>query len=350
LFARFRFKHNGIIISCSHITFIKKGGGMRLRAWLVQGRGLLLASVIVGVACVSCSADTPAALVGNWVHCDGVTWNKPESIELFKDGTGVVDKGTSVTWKIENKRFVLLSPLMALSCDYKISGSELTLAYDGDGSAVFVRKEKLAEYTKKKEDEKRLADDRKRKETEAEGKETEAKIEKMSSYFTDSRNGQKYRAVKVGGKTWMAQNLNYKTGNSWCYGNEDSKCNQYGRLYDWNTAKAACPSGWHLPSRVEWKDLETAAGGDVAGKNLKAASGWSGNGNGTNEYGFSALPGGARVVDGGFLLAGSNGLWWTASAGLIGKTSMRGMYSRFDFVDTWDVDGDLGYSVRCVGD
>jgi uncharacterized protein (TIGR02145 family) len=305
---------------------------MKLRAWLVQGRAVLLAVLIVGAVCVSCVADTPVALVGNWVHYEGATSNKPESMELFKDGTGVVDKGTSVTWKVEDKRFVLLSPKMALSCDYKISGNELTLAYDGGNSAIFVRKEKLDEYKRMKE------------------KEAEARVEKMSSSFTDSRNGQKYRAVKIGNLTWMAQNLNYKTGNSWCYGNDDSKCQQYGRLYDWNAAKGACPSGWRLPSREEWNELASVAGGGVAGKKLKSSSGWNENGNGTDEYGFSALPGGLRFSDGSFDNAGNYGFWWAATENGSGRAYSRRMY--YDNVSVGEGTGDKegGFAVRCVRD
>ena len=72
--------------------------------------------------------------------------------------------------------------------------------------------------------------------------------------FTDSRDGQTYKVTTIGSQIWMAKNLNYETDGSFCYKNADSKCTQYGRLYKWDAAKKACPSGWHLPSK---KDFET---------------------------------------------------------------------------------------------
>jgi uncharacterized protein (TIGR02145 family) len=168
--------------------------------------------------------------------------------------------------------------------------------------------------------------------------------------FTDARDGKTYKTVKIGNQKWMAQNLNYKTGNSWCYDGDDSKCNQYGRLYDWNTAKSACPSGWHLPSQAEWKELEAVASGSDAGKKLKAASGWNNNGNGTDEYGFSALPGGNRITDGLFLNAGLSGNWWTATASGSGGAYYRYMGYRNGYVVEDYSDVGSGFSVRCVGD
>jgi len=171
--------------------------------------------------------------------------------------------------------------------------------------------------------------------------------------FTDSRDGKKYRTVVIGGKRWMAQNKNYQTDNSWCYGGDNSNCDKYGRLYDWNTAKTVCMTGWHLPSRQEWDNLVKAAGGKgAAGKKLKAGSGWNNynkkSGNGTDNFGFSALPGGRRYSDGGFYYAGSNGSWWTATEFSEGNAYIRYMNYNNDYVGEDSYDKSYGFSARCV--
>jgi len=154
---------------------------------------------------------------------------------------------------------------------------------------------------------------------------------------------------------WMAENLNYDTlkgTGSWCYNNQDSNCVKYGRLYNWNTAKVACPSGWHLPSRKEWERLLIAAGGDEV-KKLKATNGWNDNDNGTDDFGFSALPGGHRTTDGKFYNAGYNGYWWTATEYEYDDSRaylrrMNGMGYDHDYVSEYHNFKDDGYSVRCV--
>jgi len=133
--------------------------------------------------------------------------------------------------------------------------------------------------------------------------------------FVDSRDGKKYKTVKVGDETWMAENLNYDAKGSKCYGNEESNCQKYGRLYDWKTAKSACPGGWRLPTIQKWQTLVDFVGGDkVAGSRLKASSGWKdwGEGNGIDAIGFSALPGG--VVRGEFMNGGTYGYWWSSTS------------------------------------
>ncbi|MGM9985270.1 MAG: fibrobacter succinogenes major paralogous domain-containing protein, partial [Fibrobacter intestinalis] len=91
----------------------------------------------------------------------------------------------------------------------------------------------------------------------------------------DPRDGKTYRTVEIGKQVWMAENLNYEMDGSYCYDNEATNCQKYGRLYTWAAAMQACPEGWHLPSEAEWETLITAVGGeDVAGLKLKSTSGW----------------------------------------------------------------------------
>ncbi|MGM9985219.1 MAG: fibrobacter succinogenes major paralogous domain-containing protein [Fibrobacter intestinalis] len=125
------------------------------------------------------------------------------------------------------------------------------------------------------------------------------------------RDGQTYKTVQIGNQTWMAENLNYETDDSYCY-DEPANCRKYGRLYTWDLAP--CPSGWHLPSKVEWDTLFTAVGGeDVAGLKLKSTSGWYNDGNGTDEYGFSVLPAGYRNGDGDYLSADKDATFWSST-------------------------------------
>jgi uncharacterized protein (TIGR02145 family) len=142
--------------------------------------------------------------------------------------------------------------------------------------------------------------------------------------FTDTRDGKTYKTTKIGEQVWMAENLNYEAGGK-CYGNDPANCDKYGRLYDWNVAMKACPKGWHLPSNKEWHSLINATGEkyvkqnyeSVAGRKLKSKSGWDSNCkyycNGTDELGFSALPGGHNYSGRDFYGAGGGGYWWTAT-------------------------------------
>jgi uncharacterized protein (TIGR02145 family) len=108
----------------------------------------------------------------------------------------------------------------------------------------------------------------------------------------------------------MSQNLNYDASGK-CYDNLDSNCDKYGRLYDRSTAMTVCPEGWHLPTKEEWQALGINVGG--AGK-LKVTTGWISNGNGTDDYGFSALPGGGgNYANSPFSGAGFYGYWCTSS-------------------------------------
>jgi len=134
------------------------------------------------------------------------------------------------------------------------------------------------------------------------------------STFTDSRDGKIYKTIKIGNQVWMAENLNFNASGSKCYNNKESNCAKYGRLYNWETARKACPSGWHLPTYKEWQILVGFAGGEkIAIKKLKAKSGWSKNSNGMDDFSFSALPGGSGFSFGGFDYVGKQGCWWSVS-------------------------------------
>jgi uncharacterized protein (TIGR02145 family) len=139
--------------------------------------------------------------------------------------------------------------------------------------------------------------------------------------FTDKRDGKKYKTVKIGTAVWMAENLNYAAKGSKCYNNSADSCEKYGRLYNWETALKACPAGFHLPSDDEWKALEDSVedflknGTKIksGGKKLKSAAGWNNDGNGTNDFGWSALPGGVGGSNDDFINAGYSGHWWSAT-------------------------------------
>jgi len=172
--------------------------------------------------------------------------------------------------------------------------------------------------------------------------------------FTDPRDNKKYKTVKIGNQTWMAENLSYNANGSKCYDNNTANCNTYGRMYNWETAMKACPSGWHLPTKAEWETLTDAVGGKTAGKHLKTASGWNNvndkSGNGSDTYSFAALPGGSQFSGKSHML-GNNGYWWSATENDDGSTA----YYQFMLSESeetgWNNKGkSLFLSVRCVKD
>jgi len=192
--------------------------------------------------------------------------------------------------------------------------------------------------------------------------------------FTDPRDGQVYNTVTIGNQTWMAQNLNYNTTESWWYNSSARNGEIYGRLYTWDAAQSACPNGWHLPSDEEWKQLELTIGmnsedlnkltpkyrGTNEGDKLKSKNGWDyddineKSGNGTDSYGFKALPGGFETLPDPFAGLGQTGEWWTST-----QNSSTGVYVRFIIYNSSRIYRDisakvsfngvhLGYSVRCI--
>ena len=174
--------------------------------------------------------------------------------------------------------------------------------------------------------------------------------------LTDTRDGQVYRTVTIGDQVWMAENLNFETDSSYCYNDSAEYCAKYGRLYIWDAAMNACPEGWHLPDTTEWVTLITAVGGKLgAGEKLMSTSGWIGGKgearNGTDEYGFAALPGGDRDEKGGlFSSEGGTANFWSSTEN--GSDMATGIVLLWYYnYDVFLVSGKhFAMSVRCLND
>lgn len=205
-------------------------------------------------------------------------------------------------------------------------------------------------------------------------------------------DGNIYNWIGIGKQAWMAENLkvtHYPDGtaiplvtdsSSWsnltypddayCYYNNDiNYADTYGALYTWSAAKngasssssnpsnvqGACPDGWHLPSREEWLELESYIEADgysgQEGAALKSTSGWMSNGNGTDIYGFKALPGGIRSHDGSFDRLSDRGYWLSSSTDYI-PSAVDVCYLSYYHSSLVMPGGykSAGLSVRCVKD
>jgi len=159
-----------------------------------------------------------------------------------------------------------------------------------------------------------------------------------------------FKTVVIGSQTWMAENVKYEAPNIKCYDNEVANCETYGVLYDWETAKTICPSGWHLPSDAEWNTLRDFIGSNVVGTKLKADSELWISGKGTDDFGFNALPGGHHRER--FEEIREVSLFWSATTGSqLGSAHVR--YVKYSN-STLNLAGfyiDKGWAnVRCLKD
>lgn len=171
-----------------------------------------------------------------------------------------------------------------------------------------------------------------------------------TSAFIDNRDQQSYSIVQIGTQKWMGENLNYipVSGTSWCYGNLNSNCDKYGRLYSYESAQNSCPIGWKLPSANDWDSLIAFVGGaSIAGQKLKSTTDWDSSNPlykpGFDSYGFRALPAGINNLgSGGFLALGKSALWWTSSS------ATRSISLTEDNVSLGGGGLKNGLSVRCL--
>ncbi len=206
---------------------------------------------------------------------------------------------------------------------------------------------------------------------------------KSISQVTD-KDGNEYETVKIGKQEWMASNLNvghFRNGDeipqatteeewhkagvdqkpAWCYYDfKSSNGAIYGKLYNWyavNDRRGLAPKGWKVPDEDEWNELINKTGGSYeAGKKLKAASGWQENdAKGTNESGFSALPGGHALPGGsgfgfgsGFVGLQESGNWWTSFGWKNENAVMVRLHYFKDEVTRENMHKNRGLSVRCI--
>lgn len=219
-------------------------------------------------------------------------------------------------------------------------------------------------------------------------------------------NGHEYQLVEIGGKCWFGENLqsnryangdyingnlsptgwlNTRSGAQAVYGENGEMCGSvqcnaasnlenYGRLYNWyavNDARGLCPSGWHVPTDIEWMNLEEIAGltsneaqsvswrgsryQPAIGMKLKSSTFDVPKWNGTNQLGFKALPSGRRNYDGEFTEYGMSCYFWTSSEKY--NTDVNLLFVDFAWFRYMDDGGGInraapgqgnGFSVRCV--
>ena len=198
-------------------------------------------------------------------------------------------------------------------------------------------------------------------------------------------DGNVYQTVRIGDQVWMAENLkvtHYRNGepipertspSTWSSITEGAYCNYnndaqyvatYGRLYNWyaiNDVRKIAPEGWHVATEEDWQELETFLGmtqseidgearwrGSDEGYRLKSTSGWEGDGNGTDEVGFTGLPGGVREQDGLFSALGFYAHLWSSSEEAGTTAWHRELHYQEPRIWRDDYSKNRGMSVRCV--
>lgn len=204
----------------------------------------------------------------------------------------------------------------------------------------------------------------------------------MTAMMLSSCGGVASKEVTIGKQVWMTQNLNvdkFRNGDpipeaktdeewskagengepAWCYyNNNPDNGDRYGKLYNWyavNDPRGLAPEGWKIPSDEEWSRLADFLGGEsVAGTKMKSTDFWADyggkSGNGTNESGFSGLPGGLRYHIGTFTNIGKIGNWWSSTESSSNNAWGRNLNYSNGIVNRSLNNKGLGFSVRCLRD
>jgi len=200
--------------------------------------------------------------------------------------------------------------------------------------------------------------------------------------FTDERDSRIYRWVTIGTQTWMAENLAYipsvfppsEGGYTepfyYVQGYEGHAVSEavaletymkYGVLFNWKASQYACPAGWRIPTDDNWKDLEEYLGMDpsvldetglrfsgAVGEKMKSAKGWAEAGNGSDSFGFNALPAGGRNKAGEFGGIGTSASFWTASPAGSSVDFYRGLSFESTGINRGSASHNVGLSIRCI--
>jgi uncharacterized protein (TIGR02145 family) len=185
-----------------------------------------------------------------------------------------------------------------------------------------------------------------------------------------------YESVRIGNQVWMKRNLDvchFRNGDpipeaktdeewkkageegkpAWCfYDNNPENGKIYGKLYNWFAVKDSrglAPKGWHVPIEDDWTELiDYIEGDEIEGIKLKSKTGWNDQGNGTDEFKFSAFPGGCRNTDGAFYFIGYYGYFWSSTQ----DSATNAWYRNLDYNKTNVYRNNLtksyGFSVRCL--
>ena len=195
-----------------------------------------------------------------------------------------------------------------------------------------------------------------------------------SDPFTDSRDGQTYTSLQIGGQCWMGENLNIgemingsidMTDNSiiekYCYDNNTANCDEYGGLYQWNEimqytttqgVQGICPADWYIPTEDDWTILTDFLGGVViAGGKMKEAGTvhWNPPNTGANnESGFTGLPGGNRNHYASFVYLGGYGCFWSSYEVSAVHAYIRGLGYDYSYTYRGTYDKSHGLSLRCI--
>ncbi len=166
-------------------------------------------------------------------------------------------------------------------------------------------------------------------------------IAQTTDTLVDIRDGQKYKVVKISNQWWMTQNLNYqvKYGSS-CYNDSDKYCRIYGKLYDWETAKNVCPTGWRLPNKNDFEILLNNVGENAKKQYNELIL----NGN----SGFSSLFAGFEFSNDYIGLGKEARYWSTSEYRVTGDAFFLSINSEYKEASVWYFRPFSSMSVRCI--